>query len=80
MNNKTTTATRRPILLDVMSGDRFLCQIAYTKRGIPKLIDGKMTEVHRPEDIMTYIREKRPSLANAKDLHVSFSSQKIFNK
>lgn len=32
----------KPILLDIMQGDKFIMQMRYDKRGYPEMIDGKL--------------------------------------
>lgn len=56
------------LLLDIMLGDRFLCQMKYTKRGFQKIIDGQVREVHDSRDIERFVFEQRPSL---RDKHIT---------
>jgi len=53
---------RKPILLDVMQGNKFICQLKYTKRGLPTIVDGKIREVYNMEDLERFVYENRPSL------------------
>jgi len=62
----------RPVLLDIMLGGRFVCQLKYTKRGLPKMIDGKIIECHDPGDLKRFVEEKRPSL-KGKDYQIAFA-------
>lgn len=53
---------RKPILLDIMQGDKFICQMKYTKRGTPTIVDGEIREVHDMGDLEQFVYENRPSL------------------
>ena len=66
---------RRGVLLDVMEGDRFLCQIRYTKRGFPILVDGEVVESYDLNELKDFVYEKRPSFRNKKDIRIAFSNQ-----
>ena len=52
----------KPILLDVMVGDHYECQLRYTKHGYPELINGEIIEVYKEEDLKSFVEECRPSL------------------
>lgn len=69
-------AVASPLLLDIMVGSKFLCQLKYTKRGFPEFIDGKFIEVHNLDDIKSFIETQRPSLKD-KNYRIEFSNQKI---
>ena len=69
----------KPLLLDVMLGDKFVCQLCYRKRGWPRLIDGKVVEVHDYNDLKRYVFEQRPSLRD-KEITISISNQKILQQ
>ena len=40
----------------------YVCQLKYTKRGFPRIIDGKPTECYDYSDFEKFALEKRPSL------------------
>lgn len=66
--------------LDIMVGDHFVCQIKYTKRGFPVILeDGRMAEIALEEDMEKFaeewLTENRPSIKN-KDYYVKYSNQK----
>ena len=65
----------KKVLLDIMLGGKFICQLKYDKRGFPEVIDGEVKESHRLEDLENFVYEKRPSL-RGKDIRIEFSSQK----
>lgn len=63
--------------LDIMSADGlFIQQMRYTKRGFPELINGKIQEVHRIEDIEDFVYSKRPSL-RGKNIRIEFTNQRV---
>lgn len=66
----------KPILIDVMLNNHFVCQIKYTKRGFPKMIGGRISEVHDMNDIKRFIEQKRPSL-KGKPYEICFSTQSL---
>jgi len=67
----------KPILLDIMQGDTFIMQMRYNKRGYPEMIDGKLQEVHKLEDITEFVYSKRPSL-RGKGIKIKFSNQQVY--
>jgi hypothetical protein len=67
---------KKPILLDIMSGGRFVCQLRYTKRGFPQLVDGTIKEVYDFEDIQSFVYQQRPSLRN-KSIRIEFSQNRV---
>jgi len=71
------SASRPPILLDIMQDGRFLCQLRYTKRGFPRMINGKIVEVYDQEDIEKFVLEQRPSLRD-KNITIELANQKVF--
>lgn len=73
------SASRPPILLDIMQDGRFLCQLRYTKRGFPRMINGKIVEEHNQEDIEKFVYEQRPSLRD-KNITIAFANQKVFSR
>lgn len=66
----------KPIYLDIMLGDRFVCQLRYTKRGWPRMVNGKMVETHSAKDIEEFVYAKRPSLRGM-DIDIRFSDQRV---
>ena len=68
---------RKPILLDVMQGNRFVCQLKYVKRGTPTIVDGEIREVHDMEDLEQFVYENRPSLRGG-GIKISFSNNRVF--
>lgn len=71
----------KPILVDVMLGGKFVCQLKYTKRGFPRIFaDGEVIESVSQDDLRAFVEEKRPSL-KGKDYKVAFSNQRVlYNK
>lgn len=67
--------TKKQILLDIMLGSRFVCQLKYDGMPFPELIDGKVVPVYNADDMKRFVFEKRPSL-RGKDIRIAFSSQK----
>lgn len=65
-----------PILLDIIKNGRFYKQLKYTKRGFPKLIDGKVIETYNSEDIKKFVEESLPSLVG-KDYNIEFAKQRV---
>lgn len=74
MNMKTNI---KVTLLDVMDGDKFVCQLKYYGRGFPVLVDGEIIEEFRQEDLLSFVYEKRPSLKNKKNISVQISGQRM---
>lgn len=66
-------------LLDIMVDGRFLCQLRYTKRGLPKMQDGEIVEVHNHKDLEAFVLEQRPSL-RGKKFSIEFANQQVFNR
>lgn len=68
---------QKSILMDVMLGNHFECQIEYPFRGYPlEEIDGQVVEVIDNTFLRTLIEAKRPSL-KGKGYHVEFTNQKV---
>ena len=65
----------KKVLLDIMLGGKFICQLKYDGMPFPELIDGKVVPVYDSEDLEKFVYEKRPSL-RGKDIRIEFSSQK----
>lgn len=65
-----------PILIDVMCDGYFVCQLKYTRRGWPELIDGKVEEVYDSEEIKAFVLEQRPSLRR-KNIKLAFSNSRV---
>jgi len=66
---------KKQILLDIMLGGRFICQLKYEGMPFPELINGKVVPVYDAEDLERFVYEKRPSL-RGKDIKIEFSNQK----
>lgn len=62
MRNRQEGKYRKPVLLDVMQGGKFICQLKYTKRGTPTIVDGGIREVYDMEDLEQFVYDNRPSL------------------
>ena len=67
---------KKPILLDVMQGDRFICQMEYTKRGTPTIVDDKIREVYDMGDIEKFVYESRPSL-RGRGVRIAISNSRV---
>ena len=65
------------ILLDITENGKFLCQLRYTKRGFPEMIDGRLTEVHDIADIQKFVFQQRPFLRHLK-IRIEFAKQRVF--
>ena len=65
----------KKVLLDIMLGGKFVCQLKYEGMPFPELIDGKIVPVYDAEDMERFVYEQRPSL-RGKDIKIEFSSQK----
>ncbi len=70
---------KEPVLLDVMVGGRFYKQLRYFKHGRPKMVDGKIIEVHDLDEIKAWVLERLPSIAN-KNYEIGFSQQKVIKQ
>ena len=66
----------KKVLLDIMLGGRFVCQLKYDKRGLPDMVDGKIIEVHNQQEIKDFVFQQRPSLIG-KDIVIEFASQRV---
>lgn len=64
------------IWLDIMVEGHHRGQLKYTKRGFPKVVDGKVTETYDYNDLVDFVLEKRPSLKD-KDFIVLPSEQRV---
>lgn len=64
------------VLLDIMLGGRFICQLRYDGMPFPEMIDGKIVPVYDSEDIRKFVYEKRPSL-RGRDIRIEFSNNKV---
>lgn len=69
---------RNPMLLDIMQGDKFICQMKYTKRGIPTIVDGEIREVYDIEDLEQFVYEHRPSLRGV-GIRIAFSNNRVLS-
>ena len=66
---------KKQILLDIMLGGKFICQLKYDGMPFPELINGKVVPVYDAEDLERFVYEQRPSL-RGKDIRIEFSNQK----
>lgn len=63
------------LLIDVMLGDRFVCQLRYLGRPFPSVVeDGVILPTYDGDDIKRFVEEKRPSL-KGKGYRIEFSNQ-----
>ena len=69
---------RKPMLLDIMQGDKFICQLKYTKRGIPAIVDGEIREVYNMDDLEQFVYENRPSLRGG-GIKIAFSNNRVLS-
>ena len=67
------------VLIDVMVGDRFFCQLRYNGSPFPKMINGEVAFVYDDRDIKRFIEEKRPSLIG-KNYRYEQATQKVFRR
>lgn len=72
----TSPSGRQGFYIDIMEGGRFLCQLHYTRRGFPVVVDGRTCESHDLRDIEEFVYENRPSLRNRK-IHIAFSNNRV---
>lgn len=70
-----TDMAKKQILLDIMLGGKFICQLKYDGMPFPELINGKVVPVYDSKDLERFVYEQRPSL-RGKDIRIEFSSQK----
>ena len=70
-------SSHHPILLDIMFDGRFLCQLRYTRRGFPQMIDGRAVECHDARDIEAFVLDKRQSL-RGRNYSILPSRQQVF--
>lgn len=66
-----------PLLLDIMQGGRFMCQIRYTGHPFHSVVDGCVVPTYDCED-KRFVLEQRPSLRGKKDLRIELSKQKVY--
>ena len=52
----------RPVILDIMIGSRFVCQLLYKEKGRSSIIDGKCVVVHDANRIKQYVEDRLPTL------------------
>lgn len=67
---------KKCLLIDIILEGRFVCQLRYTKHGIPQMINGEIKEVHNTDDINKFVLEQRPSL-KGKNYQINFSNQRV---
>lgn len=71
-----TDMAKKQILLDIMLGGRFICQLKYEGMPFPELINGKVVPVYDTKDMARFVFEKRPSL-RGKDIRIEFAKNKV---
>ena len=65
------------LLIDVMLGDRFVCQLRYLGRPFPSVVEGGVIlPTYDGDDIKRFVEEKRPSL-KGKGYRIEFSNQSV---
>lgn len=75
---RDTITTTTPFFLDIYRQDgSFYTQLRYTKRGFPRMIDGRIVEVHNSQDICSFVEQRLPSLIGT-DYRALPSSQRIY--
>ena len=67
---------KKPLLLDVMLNDSFVCQLEYDRKGILEITDKKVKEYYDYNVLEEFVLEKRPTLKN-KPFIVLQSKQKV---
>ena len=67
------------VLIDVMLGDRFYCQLRYNGTPFPKMVNGEVAFVYDDRDIKRFIEEKRPSLIG-RGYYYKYATQRVFNR
>lgn len=72
----TPPSGRKGFFIDVIENGRFLCQLHYTRRGLPVVVDGRTVESHDLRDIEEFVYENRPSLRN-RNIHIAFSNNRV---
>ena len=68
----------KPLLVDVMVNGSFYTQVTYTKRGRPRMVDGKIVEEHDPDEVKQFVLDTLPSIRN-KDFSLAFSNQRVLS-
>ena len=67
----------KSILVDVMLGDHYECQVSYPLRGYPLIeSNGEVVEIIDENVLRNIIETKKPSLKN-KNYHVAFTNQRV---
>lgn len=68
------------LLLDIMEGGRFLCQMRYTRPPWPKIIDGETVLAYEYKDLEKFVYSQKPSLRNRKGISILPTNQKVIKK
>ncbi len=66
----------RFLLIDVMLGSKFICQLRYKGRPFPSVMDGAIIPTYDGDDIKRFVEKERPSL-KGKGYRIEFSNQSI---
>lgn len=64
------------LLIDVMIGERFICQLRYLGNPFPSVVGGVILPTYDGDDIKRFVEEKRPSL-KGKGYRIEFSNQSV---
>lgn len=68
---------KKPVLLDVMLDDKYICQLKCIRRGFPKIVNGEVIENYEDDEYFrAFVEKQRPSL-KGKPFKVIPSNQKI---
>ncbi len=68
--------TKNNMFIDVMLKGRFACQLRYSGRPFPLLLNGKVQAAYDFTDIRQFVEEKRPSIKD-KDFRIAISNQQV---
>lgn len=50
------------LLIDIMMGNRFYCQLNYISTGRLQIVNGKCTKIFNAADIQKFVESSRPEL------------------
>lgn len=67
-----------PLLLDIMQGGRFVCQIRYTGHPFPSMVNGRVVPTYDGDDIQRFVFKERPLLKGKQDVRIEFSNHRVF--
>lgn len=66
-------------IVDIMLGDRFVCQMSILPKGSLKILNGEMVEKVTEEDIRLCVESKMPSL-KGKPYTIERTEQKLLRR